>query len=54
MGRRQVAELIVEASRAHQESFLVANNKAEGSAPLTIRKLSELIAAYGETMVQRS
>lgn len=54
MGRRQVAELIVEAARAHQESFLVANNKAEGSAPLTIRKLSELIAAYGETMVQRS
>lgn len=52
-GRRQVANLIVEAARNRQESFLVVNNKAEGSAPLTIRKLAELIAEYGETIIRR-
>lgn len=52
-GRRQVAELILEAARNRQESFVVANNKAEGSAPLTIRKLAELIAEHGESIVRR-
>ena len=51
-GRAQVAALILEAAASHQQSFVVANNKAEGSAPLTIRKLSELIADYGETIVR--
>lgn len=51
-GRAQVAALILAAAKARQESFVVANNKAEGSAPLTIRKLAELIADYGETIVK--
>ena len=53
LGRAQVAALVLEAASSHQQSFVVANNKAEGSAPLTIRKLSELIAEYGETIVRK-
>ena len=52
-GRAQVATLALAATRARQETFIIVNNKAEGSAPLTIRKLSELIADYGETIVVR-
>jgi uncharacterized protein YecE (DUF72 family) len=52
-GRAQVAALALEATRARQETFIVANNKAEGSAPLTIRKLAELIAEHGETSLVR-
>ena len=53
-GRAQVAALALEATRARQETFIVVNNKAEGSAPLTIRKLSELIAGHGQTLVMRN
>ncbi len=53
-GRAQVAALALEATRARQETFIVVNNKAEGSAPLSIRKLAELIAVHGETIVMRS
>ncbi len=53
-GRSQVADLILEAARSQQTSFVVANNKAEGSAPLTLRKLLELIADYSETIVRES
>lgn len=52
-GRGQVAALALEAAGARQGSFIIANNKAEGSAPLTIRKLAELIRDYGETIVVR-
>jgi len=52
-GRAQVAALALEATRAQQETYVIANNKAEGSAPLTIRKLSELIDEYGETLIRR-
>lgn len=52
-GRAQLASLALEATRARQETFIIANNKAEGSAPLTIRKLAELIADAGETIVVR-
>ena len=50
-GRAQIAVLALEASRARQETFIIANNKAEGSAPLTIRKLADLVRDYGETIV---
>ena len=50
-GRAQLAALALEATRAHQESFIIANNKAEGSAPLTIRKLAELVRDCGESIV---
>lgn len=50
-GRAQIATLALEATRARQETFVIANNKAEGSAPLTVRKLAELIRDYGETII---
>ena len=50
-GRSQVAALALEATRLRRETFIIANNKAEGSAPLTIRKLAELVREYGETIV---
>ena len=50
-GRAQVAALVLEATRARQETFVIANNKAEGSAPLTIRKLADLVRDYGQTIV---
>ena len=50
-GRAQVAALVLEATRANQESFVIVNNKAEGSAPLTIRKLAALVREYGETII---
>lgn len=43
-GRAQIAALIAEAVRQEYAAYLIANNKAEGSAPLTIRKLAERIA----------
>lgn len=42
-GREQIAALIAEAVRREIAAFIIANNKAEGSAPLTIGKLAELI-----------
>ena len=50
-GRAQVAALALEATRARRETFVIANNKAEGSAPLTIRKLADLVRDYGQTIV---
>ena len=52
-GRRQVAQLVKEAAARDQDAYVIVNNKAEGSAPLTIRKLAELINEYGETIVIR-
>lgn len=43
-GRAQVAALALEAARAQQQTFIIANNKAEGSAPLTLRNLAAMIA----------
>jgi len=50
-GRAQLAQLVKEAVRGNQDAYVIVNNKAEGSAPLTIRKLAELIDEYGETIV---
>ena len=43
--REQVAELVAEAAAAGRETTVVANNKAEGSAPLTLRALAESVLA---------
>lgn len=43
-GRAQVTALAREAAGAQQETFIIANNKAEGSAPLTLRNLAAMIA----------
>lgn len=50
-GRAQIAQLVNEAAGGNQDAYVIVNNKAEGSAPLTIRKLAELIDQYGETIV---
>jgi uncharacterized protein YecE (DUF72 family) len=43
--REALAELAAEAIAGGQPALITANNKAEGSAPLTILKLAEAIAA---------
>jgi uncharacterized protein YecE (DUF72 family) len=50
-GRTQVAQLVNQAVQDEQSAYVIVNNKAEGSAPLSIRKLADLIAEYGETIV---
>lgn len=50
-GRALIAALVTEAATMNCDTYVVVNNKAEGSAPLSIRKLAELIADYGETIV---
>ena len=52
-GRTQIAQLVNEAADGDQDAYVIVNNKAEGSAPLTIRKLAELIAQHGEAIVIR-
>jgi uncharacterized protein YecE (DUF72 family) len=42
--RNQVVDLVARAVRAGRTLFVLVNNKAEGSAPLTIRALAEKIA----------
>lgn len=41
--REDVAQMIAEALRADRPVFVIVNNKAEGSAPLTIRALIERV-----------
>jgi uncharacterized protein YecE (DUF72 family) len=42
--RDQIAALVAEAATHGRETTVVANNKAEGSAPLTLRSLAEQLA----------
>ena len=41
--RSDLSDAVLEAVRVQQPAFVVANNKAEGSAPLTLRKLAESV-----------
>ncbi|WP_437563827.1 DUF72 domain-containing protein [Sorangium sp. So ce542] len=43
--RAEVARLLCEAAALRIESFVLVNNKAEGSAPLTVRAIAEEVAA---------
>jgi uncharacterized protein YecE (DUF72 family) len=43
-GRAQIAQLIAESAHIGVASFVIVNNKAEGSSPLSIKKLAEEIA----------
>jgi uncharacterized protein YecE (DUF72 family) len=43
--RRDVVTLLREAVRRQQPAYVLVNNKAEGSAPLTIRALAEQLVA---------
>lgn len=46
--RRDVAALCQRALAAGRPAFVLANNKAEGSAPLTLRRLAELLDKSGK------
>jgi uncharacterized protein YecE (DUF72 family) len=43
--RRDVTSILTRAARAGQRAFLLVNNKAEGSSPLTIEAMAERLAA---------
>ncbi|MFW2389988.1 MAG: DUF72 domain-containing protein [Polyangiales bacterium] len=42
--RKDVAELVRDALERDKECYVIVNNKAEGSSPLTVRALAELLA----------
>jgi hypothetical protein len=43
--RRDVARLIRQAAELRIPAYVLVNNRAEGSAPLTIAAIAEIIAA---------
>lgn len=49
VSRERIAIAVLDALVAEREAFVVANNKAEGSAPLSIFRLAERIAHWSET-----
>jgi uncharacterized protein YecE (DUF72 family) len=48
-GRNQIASLIESAHATARASFTIVNNKAEGSAPLSIRRIAELLSISTKT-----
>ena len=44
--RELVARTVLDASLAEREAYVIANNEAEGSAPLTLFRLAERIATW--------
>jgi hypothetical protein len=44
--RVSLARLCLDAAARGQPAFVIANNKAEGSAPLTLIRLAEQIVAH--------
>jgi hypothetical protein len=42
--RRAVARLVARATVAGKTSYVIANNKAEGSSPLTLIELADAVA----------
>ena len=42
--RREVVEILAHAIGAERDLYVIVNNKAEGSAPLTIRAIAERVA----------
>jgi hypothetical protein len=47
--RERIAVAVLDALVAEREAFVVANNKAEGSAPRSIFRLAERIAGWSRT-----
>lgn len=45
--RRDTVAVLRRAAAAGQRAFLLVNNKAEGSSPLTIEALAKRLAATG-------
>ena len=47
--RERIARAVHDTVLAERDAFVIANNKAEGSAPLTIFRLAERIAEWSST-----
>ncbi len=47
--RASYAELCLRAAQRSQDAWVIVNNKAEGSAPLSVRRLAEAIVAETDT-----
>ncbi len=47
--RERIARAVLDTLLAERDAFVIANNKAEGSAPLTIFRLAERIAEWSST-----
>jgi hypothetical protein len=46
VSRELIARTVLDVTLAERPSFVVANNKAEGSAPLTLMRLAERIGDW--------
>lgn len=46
--RELVAKTVLDAALAEKKAFVIANNKAEGSAPLTLLRLAERVAYWSD------
>jgi uncharacterized protein YecE (DUF72 family) len=51
IGRAAIADALLEATGLGRDAIVIVNNKAEGSAPLSIIKLAELVAQHGHTII---
>jgi uncharacterized protein YecE (DUF72 family) len=49
--RERIAVAVLDALLGERDVFVIANNKAEGSAPLTIFRLAERVAEWGDVDV---
>ena len=47
VSRERIAVAVLDALVAEREAFVIANNKAEGSAPLSLFRLAERISTWG-------
>lgn len=54
VSRERIAVAVLDALVAERPAFVIANNKAEGSAPLTVFRLAERIATWGAHPESRS
>ena len=46
ISRDRIATTVLDVALAERPAFVIANNKAEGSSPLTLERLAERIAAW--------
>ena len=52
ISRERIATTVLDVSLAERTSFIIANNKAEGSSPLTLLRLAERIAEWSPSIAQ--
>jgi uncharacterized protein YecE (DUF72 family) len=52
ISRERIATTVLDVALAERPAFVIANNKAEGSSPLTLMRLAERIAEWSPTTAQ--